>query len=97
MSSNLYCEYYEAGPGRWFYLIENPATDPDTENWDGEDDWRVTALAYGPFPTQDDADRYCDNNTLDHPSPGTIRIHRHDDPGFTPDEVLTAALERART
>jgi hypothetical protein len=61
MSTGLECLIVEHTPGHWYYVLQD---------WDcpvGAWDWMEYATAYGPFRSEDDANRHLSQN---HANPG---------------------------
>ena len=52
MSTGLECNFIEATPGQWYYILET--------GWGPKNawDWREYANAFGPFPTEDVAQNH---------------------------------------
>jgi hypothetical protein len=66
MSTGLECTFIQTTPTEWFYLLQDG--DCPVSCWD----WREHATAYGPFPTQDEAEDHLDRN---HANPGGWSVH----------------------
>lgn len=61
MSTNSNCDIVEESPGRWFYILED--YDAPKNAWD----WREYASAYGPFQSDEAAEKHLYDN---HANPG---------------------------
>lgn len=61
MSSNSECLFVQVRSDQWFYVLEDYSAPKNSS------DWREHATAYGPFPTEDDADEHLREN---HSNPG---------------------------
>jgi hypothetical protein len=85
MSSGLHCEFIEASPGEWFYLLELE-TAPR-----GAPDWREYAEAFGPFASYGEAE---DHLCAHHRNPGGHVIIRYEE-GYEPSETVRLLLNEA--
>lgn len=86
MSTGYECEFVEVTPGEWFYVLQN---------WDcpvGAWDWREYATAYGPFKTEDEAEKHLSDN---HANPGGWSTQEYE-PGQVLSEVEQRLFAEAR-
>jgi hypothetical protein len=66
MSTNNECEFFQwEKEGNWYYILEHYNAPKNA--WD----WREHASAYGPFTSQEQAQRHLDCN---HANPGSFSI-----------------------
>jgi hypothetical protein len=68
VSTGLECQFFEPKPGQWFYALQD---------WNcpvGAWDWRDYATAYGPFTSQEAAERHLSSN---HANPGGWNVTEH--------------------
>jgi hypothetical protein len=61
MSTGLECNFVEWKPKEWYYILED--WDAPKNAWD----WREYATAYGPFSSEEEADKHLSDN---HANPG---------------------------
>lgn len=61
MSTNSECLILQVQPNQWFYVLEH--RDAPNNAWD----WREHASAYGPFPSEETAEKHLFDN---HANPG---------------------------
>lgn len=85
MSTGLSCDFIEVEPNKWYYLLEHG--DAPKNAWD----WREYATAYGPFSSQEAADKHLSDN---HANPGGYTSIPYQE-GFKPDEVLAKLIAKA--
>jgi hypothetical protein len=62
MSTNSECHFYQIKNEQWFYVLEDDCFD-DEECWN----WLDNATAYGPFVTENDAQKHLEKH---HSNPG---------------------------
>lgn len=86
MSTNSECLFIEVEPGKWFYVLED--RDAPKNAWD----WREYATAYGPFSSEEAADKHLGDN---HANPGGSDSQPYEE-GYEPDEVMRRLIEDAR-
>ena len=70
MSSGMECNFFEAEPGKWFYILQN---------WDcpaGAWDWREYASCCGGFPSEEAAREHLREN---HSNPGGSSTYGYDE------------------
>lgn len=85
MSTGCNCEFVEVEPGKWYYILED--TRAPKNAWD----WREYAFAYGPFSTEDEANKHLVYN---HANPGGSYSIPYVD-GFKPDSILEQLIKEA--
>lgn len=86
MSTGFECYFVEVTPGEWFYVLQN---------WDcpvGAWDWREYATAYGPFTSEEEAQKHLRDN---HANPGGYSTHPWS-PDSRSDEVEEKLIADAR-
>ena len=85
MSTNSNCLFIEYSPGQWYYILENYNAPKNA--WD----WREYATAYGPFPSEEEADEHLSRH---HANPGGSNTAEYD-PAFSGDPVLQQLIRDA--
>lgn len=74
MSSGLECQFVETN-GEWYYALQNSSIDPIGGSW------LEDALAFGPFPTEDNAYIHLHDN---HANPGGYSVADYGDDNIPP-------------
>lgn len=84
MSTNSECRFVETEPGKWYYILEDYNAPKNA--WD----WREFASAYGPFSSEEAADRHLQDH---HANPGgsSTTTHEH----FRMDDVMKKLIAGA--
>lgn len=86
MSTGCECEFFEARPGAWYYLLERLSAPK------GAYDWREHADCYGPFSSEEAADAHLSAN---HANPGGS--HTTHNESFELDAVYEKLIAEAHT
>lgn len=90
MSTNSQCLILQVQPNQWFYVLEH--RDAPKNAWD----WREHASAYGPFPSEEAAEKHLFDN---HANPGGSQtlylVPGADKLDLRDDKVLRDLLEAA--
>ena len=68
MSTGLECEFFEPKQGQWFYALQDYSCPV------GAWDWREHAQAYGPFDSEEKAQKHLRDN---HANPGGHILSDH--------------------
>lgn len=92
MSTGCECQFLEIERDRWYYLLED--CNAPKNSWD----WREHATAYGPFSSQELAEKHLRDN---HANPGGSSVTElppgQDKVDLSSDETLRQLIETAQT